>query len=118
MYVERRGRFVDVCPGDGTRYEFAVVEVNDEMLFVAGNLCTGYQLRKDSVRQAGAELMTGWGKSDGDLKLLDHPYIRYLAASMSGRGGTKPGEVNLWTVRAAILAAYITLGDWESENGR
>ena len=107
-YLEGRSRFAEVCPGDGTRYEFVVTEINSENLFIAGNLCRGYQMCKDSVREHGTEWIKGWGKNGAEERvILNHHYIGYL--NEEGH----MGKANPWTIRAAVLAAFIALEAWD-----
>lgn len=115
-FREFTGRFrhVEIQPGDATLYLFSVSEHSRDYLFVAGNLCRGYLLDKDSVRECGPVFERTYGRQNmqAEKDMMKSPYINYLVGHM----GSAKEPANPWTVRAAVLAAWFMLRQWDQQD--
>lgn len=118
-------KFVEIHPGDGTRYEVLVADLDEEYLMVGSSLASCYQLRKDSIEEAypyvaGLKPVTRKEMRDfGPPEALDenleeelrYHYIWYVAEHC----GMDGNRCNPWTARALILAAHAALEEWRLE---
>jgi hypothetical protein len=110
--AEPPAKFVEIQPGDGTRYEFVIVDFNEDNLWIGGSLMSGYIFRKASIVKAIDEVEHYHGFLNKMSSGAVPHYVGYIAEHnrLKQNIGAK-----YWVARAMIMAAYKVLQDWETE---
>jgi hypothetical protein len=108
-----RTLFIEIQPGDGTRYEFLIQDYNTENLWIGGSLMTGYLFRKDSIRDAAGAVKDHDQFQNSLINGTFIPYVGYVAEHNQSRRDIGP---KLWIARAMILAADHAMDIWDAED--
>ena len=117
MNTEKKQCFyVEDEPGDGTHYEFLIMDIGDYFFITKGNSgakFSSYSYRKDSIVNLKIDypiMMTDLDEANYQSHLLDRGvtnsgFIGYM---------TKHSECNFWTaICAARIALKILAEDWK-----
>lgn len=97
-----RSRFIEIQPGDMTRYEFMIMESRPGWVYIAGSLMTGYEFEKTSLKRAWSEV-------------LENPAGGYCGYVAGHNRIDLDSAAKGWTARAMILAAVQVIQDWDAE---